>query len=135
MKFVDSILRTGFVATFALSLWGCIDAGSDCKKLKANLYLCRFEDHRSFYLQADPAKPLEGGGLVDGTILSIGVTDRCVAAQRYASFRGDPDGWMLFDSNSMAPRGPYPEAQFRADRVCGSTPTKPVAQAWASLRR
>jgi hypothetical protein len=123
-----------FAGVVMAGLMGCTGSDAGCRKLRPNLYLCRFEDNQTFYLQPSPARQIDGGGLVGGVITSVGVSSECVVAKRFANYRGDSDGWMLFDSTSSAPRGPYSDQQLKADSRCGSVQTRPVADAWQAKR-
>jgi len=65
-----------------------------------------------FYLEKAGAAET-GGGCIEGTVEQIGWTNGFIFAKRYATYRGDPDGWMVIDVAKQSMVGPLPEAEFR----------------------
>ena len=55
-----------------------------------------------------------GGGCIEGTVEEIGWTNGFIFARRHATYRGDPDGWMIIDVNKQSMTGPLSETEFRA---------------------
>jgi hypothetical protein len=69
-----------------------------------------FED--KFYLQKAGAEET-GGGSIQGTVEEIGWTNGFIFARRYATYRGDPDGWMIINVTKQSITGPLSEPEFR----------------------
>src|SRR5437773_6350413 len=93
---------------------GCMDQDPlnlSQRKVAGRYMLERFESGK-FYLQKKVTK-LYGGGCLEGTVEEIGWTNGFIFAKRYATFRSDPDGWMIIDVSKQSMAGPLPEADFR----------------------
>lgn len=90
-----------------------MDLGS-CKPLGSTHYaLCRWEDGKTFYLVLDGQEP-SGGGVIDGAVEMMGYNNDVIVARRYATFRGDPDGWMVVDVKRKSARGPVADEEVKA---------------------
>jgi len=72
-----------------------------------------------------------GGGCIEGTVEEIGWTNGLIFARRYATYRGDPDGWMIIDVNKQSMSGPLSEAEFRGRWP--NVQTLPPQKAWKKL--
>ncbi len=90
-------VRLLVVLACAASLSACqVDLlGGDCRKIGGSGYsLCMAEDNATFYLEPNGVSP-SGGGVLEGTVTSIGWDARVILVRRRAIFRGDPDGLMI----------------------------------------
>ncbi|WP_134984153.1 hypothetical protein [Xanthomonas axonopodis] len=106
---------------------------SDCRAIgDSNYSLCRNQDgHTVFYLEPAHQSP-SGGGVLDGTVKSIGWNDKVIVASRQSTFRGDPDGLMVIDIASKKIDGPLDK-----DAVKTSYPSIKLSEAsdvWKALR-
>jgi len=99
------------------------------RKVAGRYMLERFESGK-FYLQKKGTNQ-DGGGCIDGTVEAIGWTNGVIFAKRYATFRGDPDGWMIIDVNKQSMIGPLSEADFR--QKYPSVFAMPPEDAWKKL--
>lgn len=92
-----------------IALSGC-DAdlfNSGCRAIGSSGYsLCRNQDGPTvFYLEPNNQSP-SGGGVLEGTVQSIGWSDNVIVARRQSTFRGDVDGLMVVDIASKKVDGP-----------------------------
>jgi hypothetical protein len=111
---------------------GCMDQDPltlSQRKVAGRYMLERFESGK-FYLQKKGINQ-DGGGCVDGTVEAIGWTNGFIFAKRYATFRGDPDGWMIIDVSKQSMTGPLSEADFR--QKYPSVLTMSPQDAWKKL--
>jgi len=70
-----------------------------------------FHTESGHYKLDGPNKPgTDAGGLVDGTIDSLGWNDTLIVARRLATFRAEGDGWMLVNMRSGQITGPHPDS-------------------------
>jgi hypothetical protein len=85
---------------------------------------------RKFYLEKAGVTQT-GGGCIEGTVEEIGWTNGFIFAKRYATCRGDPDGWMIIEVNKQSMTGPLTEPEFR--RKYPSVRTEDPNGAWKKL--
>jgi hypothetical protein len=123
------------IAVLMVALSGCdIDLFNlGCREIGSSGYsLCRSDDGATvFYLEPNHQAP-SGGGVLDGTVQSIGWNDKVIVASRQATFRGDPDGLMVVDLASKQIAGPLDPSA-----VAKTYPTIRLAKAsdtWEALR-
>jgi len=109
-----------------LSMLGC---GQSQRKVAGPYRLEQFESGK-FYLEK-AGVPESGGGCIDGTVEEIGWTNGLIFARRYATSRGDPDGWMIIEVSKQSMTGPLSEAEFR--RKYPSVQTLQPDKAWKKL--
>lgn len=114
---------------FLLGVTGC----TDTKSLPGNYKLERWEDNKTYYLLGPSEQDVKGGGLIDGTILRIAWSDEVIFAERFSTFRGDPDGWMFIDIKSGKISGPISKSQFDIFVKKYHLQVKEVDQAWNEL--
>jgi hypothetical protein len=100
------------------------------RKVSGPYRLERFDSGTYYYLQKGGTNQ-GGGGCIEGTVQEIGWTNGLIFAKRYATFRGDPDGWMIIEVNKQSMSGPLSEADFR--QKYPGVPTLPAAEAWKKL--
>lgn len=106
--------RIDLVLILLLCVLGCMDQDPlnlSQRKVAGRYMLERFESGK-FYLERKGSEQ-GGGGCIEGTVEAIGWTNGFIFAKRYATFRGDPDGWMVIDTAKESMVGPLPEAEFR----------------------
>jgi hypothetical protein len=65
------------------------------------------------------------GGILDGTVQSIGWGDKVIVASRQSTFRGDPDGLMVVNLASKKIDGPIDPSE-----VAKMYPTIKLGKAW-----
>lgn len=125
-----------FVRIVALS-WMLFVVGCDlnpfnvgCKQINPGYSLCRTDDQSTYLVMKSGEQP-EGGGVLEGVVVQIGWNDRYIVAWRYATFRGDPDGWMLIDAATQQVTGPVSENEAMA--LLAKNFPKDAATAWADL--
>lgn len=119
----------------AAALTGCDTEffNSGCRDIGDTGYsLCRNEDGPTvFYLEPNDQSP-SGGGVLNGTVESIGWSDKTIVASRHSTFRGDRDGLMIVDIASKKIYGPIDQSvatkDYRAIKLTSA------ADAWAQLR-
>ena len=110
-----------------------ITACGNSKSLPGGFELLKWEDGKTFYLTGPGGKNQDGGGAIQGTVLELAWTGEVVAAKRYATFRGDPDGWMIIDTKTKQVSGPVPEEQFLALKAKHRLQVRSAADAWEML--
>ncbi|MGG7604378.1 hypothetical protein [Massilia sp. BKSP1R2A-1] len=127
--------NTAYRLLLAVSLLVAVIGCSDTKSLPGNYKLERWEDGKSYYLHG-PSKLFEGqsgGGVIDGVLVRIAWDREVIAAERYAIFRGDPDGWMIIDIKSGKISGPVSNPEFDAIRIKRHLKVKEAREAWEEL--
>ncbi|CAH1082872.1 hypothetical protein [Candidatus Nitrotoga sp. 1052] len=122
-------------AVLLVILTGC-DVGlfnSGCRAMGDSGYsLCRNEDGpTAFYLEPNHKAP-SGGGILDGTVQSIGWNEKVIVAQRQSTFRGDPDGLFVLDIASKKVDGPIDQEIIA--KQYPSIKLMDASNAWSSLR-
>lgn len=108
---------------------------SDTKSLPGDYKLERWEDGKTYYLLG-PSKQFEGvkgGGLIDGMVVRMAWDSEIIAAERHATFRSDPDGWMIIDIKSGKISGPVSKPEFDAIRIKRHLDVKEINVAWEGL--
>ncbi len=100
-----------FFALLIVLVWvtGC---SPNQRKVDGSYRLERFNENGKFYLEKAGVEEA-GGGCIDGTVEEIGWTNRFIFARRIATYRGDPDGWMIIDVAKQSIVGPLTGAEFR----------------------
>jgi hypothetical protein len=99
------------------------------RKVAGRYRLERFESGK-FYLQKTGTSQ-DIGGCIEGTVEEIGWTNGFIFAKRYATYRGDPDGWMVIDIRGESMSGPLPEGEFR--KKYPAVQTLGPEEAWKKL--
>jgi hypothetical protein len=122
-------------AVLVVALSGCDTDlfNSGCREIGDSGYsLCRNDNGPTvFYLEPNHQEP-SGGGVLDGTVQSIGWDDKVIVASRQSTFRGDPDGLMVVDIASKKVDGPIDPSV-----VAKMHPTIKLSKApdaWSGLR-
>ncbi len=94
----------------------------------------RWEDEKTYYVvEESHLKDDEiGGGALNGTTLQLGWNSQYIVAKRYATFRGDQDGWMVIDLASNKIEGPISDDE-EGKRFPGLQLMSP-SEAWSSLQ-
>lgn len=93
----------------------------------------KWEDGITFYLNAPGNTEQNGGGALEGTVQYIAWNKEIIAAKRYATFRGDPDGWMIINVKTKEISGLLSEAQFSELRSKTNLQVKTAGEAWSAL--
>ena len=99
------------------------------RKVSGPYRLERFENGK-FYLEKAGASQ-DGGGCIEGTVEEIGWTNGFIFAKRYATFRGDPDGWMIIEVSKQSMSGPLSNAEFKGKHP--GVQTMSPEEAWKKL--
>lgn len=123
--------RLPLAAFLVATVMGC----SDTKSLPGDYKLERWEDGKTYYLLG-PSKQFEGvkgGGLIDGMVVRMAWDSEIIAAERHATFRSDPDGWMIIDIKSGKISGPVSKPEFDAIRIKRHLDVKEINVAWEGL--
>jgi hypothetical protein len=84
-----------------------------------------------FYLEPDH-QARSGGGVIDGTVQSIGWDNKVIVASRESTFRGDPDGLMVVDLASKKVHGPIDPSGVV--KLYPTIRLEKAANAWVSLK-
>lgn len=123
--------RLPLVAFLLATVVGC----SDTKSLPGNYKLERWEDGQTYYLlgPSKQSEDLNGGGLIGGVVVRMAWDGEIIGAERYATFRGDPDGWMIIDIKSGKISGPVSKPEFDAIRIKRRLDVKEARVAWEEL--
>jgi hypothetical protein len=127
-KFAYRVLLAAFLL---VTVVGC----GDTKSLPGNYKLERWEDGKTYYLLG-PSKQFEdvdGGGLTGGVVVRLAWDGEMIGAERYATFRGDPDGWMIIDIKSGKISGPISKPDFDAICIKRHLEVKEASVAWHEL--
>lgn len=124
-------VRLNPMRTLALFMVVLCAAGCDQSQRKvAGPYRLELFESGKFYLQKTGTSQ-DGGGCIEGTVQEIGWTNDLIFAKRDATYRGDPDGWMVIDVAKQSMIGPLSESEFR-QRYPGVHTLSP-ADAWRKL--
>ena len=92
----------------------------------------QWEDEERYNLRGPGEQEQYGGGVLRGTVLKIGWNSRYIVAERYANFRGDPDGWMIVNVATREVTGPVAEDQWRQNANLKNITVRSAATAWQS---
>ncbi len=114
MSKYPSIRNVACSLSLALILTGCMDSdpfGLSIRRIIGDYKLEQFESGH-YYLLKNGVQG-SGGGFLDGIVLELGWDASIIAAKRYSTFRGDPDGWMFIDLATGATTGPFTDDEFR----------------------
>jgi hypothetical protein len=111
----------------------CIVGCTETKSLPGNYKLERWEDNKTYYLQGPSQQDGKGGGLIDGVVLRLAWSDEVIGAERFSTFRGERDGWMIIDVKSGKISGPISKSEFDIFRNKYHLQVKEVDQAWKEL--
>jgi hypothetical protein len=110
---------------------------SGCKQqhqIIGNYRLEQFEDGRTYYLhKAGQDDSAQGGSIIGGTVLRIGWNSHYIIAERHATYRGDPDGWMIIDVQVGTMSGPFAEADFKSRPESNGIKIYEASDAWKNL--
>jgi hypothetical protein len=81
---------------------------NSCKKIHYSFFLKKWEDGKTFYLlNSCNSDSAQGGGVLNGTINSIGWNSEFIIANRKSLFGGDKDGWIVINSHKGSLEGPF----------------------------
>ena len=119
----------------ALALSACdVDLlNSNCRPIGESGYaLCREENGAVLFYIEPAGQPASEGGLLEGTVRSIGWNGQVIVADRKAMFGGDPDGLMVLDIANKKVSGPFDQAAV-ARQYPSIKPTG-AGDAWEALR-
>jgi hypothetical protein len=103
---------------------GCRDIG------QSGYALCQGEDKSLYYLQRS-GDAISGGGVLDGTVETIGWDSSSIIARRHSTFRGDPDGLMVLDIRSGRVSGPVDPKDI--ERAYPPVKQQSASVAWSNL--
>jgi len=99
-----------------------------------NFRLELWEDGQTYYLhQKGQADDSLGGSIIGGTVLRLGWGRRFILAERHSISRGDPDGWMIIDTQTRTITGPLAEAELRSRPEAQGIQILKVEEAWQKL--
>jgi hypothetical protein len=112
---------------------GCFPFGGQQRTIVGNYQLEQWEDFETYYL-CKKGEEFSGGGLIEGTVKSLGWNSNYIVAKRYSTYRGDPDGWMIIDVKSGKISGPLNDADFAARSELKSIQTFEPDAAWNKLK-
>jgi hypothetical protein len=121
--------RYALLAILALLVTAC----GLTKSMPGGYELEKWEDGTTFYLNAPGNTTQNGGGAIEGTVQHIAWNSEIIAAERYANFRGDPDGWMIINVKTKEISGPLSETKFSELRSKANLQVKTAAEAWSAL--
>lgn len=130
------MIRRIIVLTLVMSaaIAACSDDnfGSDCRSMPGSGYsLCRDANGPTVYYVESAGKSPSGGGLIHGTVKTIGWSDSVIVASRISTFRGDPDGYMVINLATKKVEGP-----FTGDEILRKFPNvelEDASKVWLSL--
>lgn len=106
------------------------------RKLAGNYYLQRWEDGRTYYIEArnGSKKSDQGGGAINGTVEKIGWNADYIVVKRRSTFQGDPNGWMVLRVKGESMAGPYTDEDLaKLPEAAGMKFLNPET-AWKNLR-
>ena len=123
-------MRYFLAIAFLSSLLGGCNA---TKSLPGGYKLEKWEDGHKYYLLGLTHFKQHGGGAINGTVLRIAWNDEVIAADRFSTFRGDQDGWMILNAKTHELSGPLSDEQFEIVRAKNSLRVMSPKDAWESL--
>ena len=110
-----------------------ISACSNSKSLPGGFELLKWEDGQTFYLTGPGRTNQDGGGTIQGTVLELAWNGEVIAAKRYATFRGNPDGWMIINTMTKQVFGPVSDEQFSTIKAKHRLQVRSALEAWEAL--
>jgi hypothetical protein len=121
------------VAAFPFML-GCDQDpfGLSERTVKGDYRLMQWEDGVTYYLVGGPHID-NGGGAIDGTVVRLGWDQQRILVERYANFRGDGDGFMVVDLQTI--RGPLSAREVATNADLSRIKLMPPKEAWEVLGR
>lgn len=105
----------------------------DAKRLPGDYELLKWEDGVTYYITTPGKHDESGCGPIDGTVFQLGWSVRYIVAKRHSCFRGDPDGWMIVDSQTHQVSGPHTDAELQTNESIKEIRTYNIAEAWNLL--
>jgi len=106
---------------------------SDTNTLPGGYKLERWEDGVTFYITGPDNSNQDGGGAIEGTVQRIAWNSKLIFAERYSTFRGDPDGWMIIDVESKEVSGPISDVEVEGLIKSHNLQVKTAQEAWSAL--
>jgi hypothetical protein len=102
------------LATAAISflLCGC---GQSHQQLSGGYYLERFDEGGTSYYVGSSGKPVNGGGVFDGTVQEIGWNEDWILARVNRLYHGDTNGWYVLNVKTGQVLGPFQASEVKAN--------------------
>jgi hypothetical protein len=104
------------LAALAIGIFsGC---GQSHRQLSDGYYLERFDENGAFYTVyyvGARGKPVNGGGVFDGTVQEIGWNNDWILAHVKRVYRGDPDGWYVLNVKTGQIAGPVQSSELKTN--------------------
>jgi hypothetical protein len=85
--------------------------------------LDRFDKGGTSYYVAAPGKPVNGGGVFDGTVQEIGWNDNWILARVTRLYHGDTNGWYVLNLKTSQITGPFQDAELKTNLAFSSIKT------------
>jgi hypothetical protein len=103
------------VITASITLTACDQDpfGLSYREIANGIYLQRWEDGKTFYLQTKETLGSNGSGFLDGTVQNIGWNKNLILVEKHSSFRGDPSGWYVISISTKKIKGPLSEKEIK----------------------
>ncbi len=111
---------------------GCFWFGVSERRIVGDYRLEQWEDGTTYYLIKAGA-PDSGVGVIEGTVIEIGWNDRYILVNRHASWGGEPNGWMILDSQSGTLTGPTLNSDLRTRPEVRGIKVYSAKDAWSKL--
>jgi len=87
--------------------------GLSYREIANGIYLQRWEDGKTFYLQTKETLGSNGAGFLDGTVLNIGWNKNLILVEKHSSYQGDPSGWYVIPISTKKIQGPLSEKEIK----------------------
>jgi hypothetical protein len=117
-----------------LLLCGC---NPSHRQLSGGYYLERFDENGAFYTVyyvGARGKPVNGGGVFDGTVQEIGWNNDWILARVRRIYRGDPDGWYLLNVKTGQVTGPLQSSELKTNPALPNIRTIEPAAVFAASK-
>lgn len=103
------------VITASMNLTACDQDpfGLSYREIANGIYLLRWEDGKTFYLQTKETLGSNGSGFLDGTVQNIGWNKNLILVEKHSSFQGDPSGWYVISISTKKVKGPLSEKEIK----------------------
>jgi hypothetical protein len=126
-----------FILVTALTIVIVSGCGQSHRQLSGRYYLERFDENGAFYTVyyvGARGKPVNGGGVFDGTVQEIGWNKDWILAHVRRIYRGDPDGWYLLNVKTGQITGPLQSSELKTNPALSNIKTIEPAAVFAAFK-
>ena len=115
-------------ALISLLLCGC---NQSHRQLSGGYSLDRFDEGGTSYYVTASGKPINGGGVFDGTVQEIGWNEDWILARVTRLYHGDANGWYVLNLKTSQVTGPLQDAELKTNLTFSGIKIMPSAAAFS----